>query len=443
MIRYYLILFILFTSFLHAQSDKIEQLNKIKFTFKKETEAYYSANYLLKPNLKAAFLPDSIKTDSIKTLPVNKDTTKSEQKKVLLDSTLYSKYGTLLNDDPEYTKKVPLWGPVVGVVGGNLFIAAINRYIFNEPWERIGFNSILANFRSGWEWDQDRFGVNFFQHPYSGALGFNHARSQGYSFWESAPFAFCSSLMWEQFMENTVPSYNDLINTTLTGILEGEIFYRLSSVFLDERITGFKRVLRETIAGILDPVRLFYRLTSGKYKRVTDKEIYQTEPLQASLFMGIRNINEGSEVWKGQNSGEIAFNFSYGDPLEKRIRKPFDYFKFRIGFSLGAGRKIINNILGYGIITGRNIVGPHSGILYGLFQNYDYWDNNIDQIGTLGAGLGIIHRYNFSEHSDITSHFHLGVIPMAGIKGPLADSVGERNYNYTGGFEAMLQTSMK
>src|SRR5205085_12015498 len=128
-------------------------------------------------------------------------------------------------------------------------------------------------------------------------------------------------------------------------------------------------------------------------------------------------------------------NFSYGDPLEDRNRKPFDYFKFRMGLSIGAGRKIVNNIMGYGVITGKNIVNEKSGLLYGLFQNYDYWDSDIDEIGTLGAGFGVIHRLNFSKTSDITTHIHVGIIPMAAIKVPLADRVVDRNYEYTGGLE--------
>src|SRR5205085_3002421 len=131
--------------------------------------------------------------------------------------------------DTEYVKKAPLWKPIVSVIVGNFFTAAMNRYIFNAPWERISINTIEDNFENGWEWDSDRFGVNFFQHPYSGAMAFNSARARGYNFWESVPFAFGSSLMWEQFMENSRPSYNDLINTTVTGTLMGEIFYRMSS----------------------------------------------------------------------------------------------------------------------------------------------------------------------------------------------------------------------
>ncbi|MBU4308132.1 MAG: DUF3943 domain-containing protein, partial [Acidobacteria bacterium] len=45
------------------------------------------------------------------------------------------------------------------------------------------------------------------------------------------------SLLWEYFGETTRPAYNDIINTTFSGALFGEILYRLSSNILDDRTT--------------------------------------------------------------------------------------------------------------------------------------------------------------------------------------------------------------
>jgi hypothetical protein len=386
------------------------------------------------------------KSDSIKTIPVNIDTTKKTEKKEtekkeLIDSSLYSKHGYLLNDDPKYNKKKPLWEPIASTIIGNLVLCSFNAYILNSEFCRISFQTIKNNWTNGWEWDTDKFGVNFFQHPYSGAMGYNHGRVVGYNYWESVPFAFGSSLMWEQFMENTRPSYNDLINTTISGSFLGEILYRLSSNFLDDRLTGSKRIFREVIAAVLDPARFSSRFTNGTLGRVTKKDVYQREPLQMMFAVGIKNVNSGTGFWKGKNSGEISLDFTYGDPLEDKNRKPFDYFKVRGELSIGTGAKVINNIMGYGLIIGTNVTTKKSGMLYGLFQNYDYWDSEVDELGALGFGGGIIHRLNIGKTSDITSHVHLGVVPLSGIRGPLVDSVGERNYNYAGGLEGMLQAS--
>src|SRR5205085_4906626 len=133
------------------------------------------------------------------------------------------------------------------------------------------------NLTTGWEWDNDRFGINFSGHPYTGSLYFNTARSNGYSYWTSLPFAAGGSVIWEYFGENTLPSYNDLINTTVNGAFLGEILYRMSSNILDDRTRGGERVFREIIAGIIDPMRGINRLLQGKTFRRTNKEVYQKE----------------------------------------------------------------------------------------------------------------------------------------------------------------------
>src|SRR5260221_14128233 len=84
------------------------------------------------------------KSDSLKTVPVNTDTTNKSQKEVL-DSTLYSKYGYLKDDDPQYNKKAPLWRPILGTIVGNLVTAAIDRYIFNYDFSRISLQTIKNN----------------------------------------------------------------------------------------------------------------------------------------------------------------------------------------------------------------------------------------------------------------------------------------------------------
>ena len=70
--------------------------------------------------------------------------------------------------------------------------------------------------------------------------------------------------MWEFFMENEPPSINDMLATTFGGIELGEITYRLSDLFIDNRSSGAERVGREVLAGILSPVRAFNRIIQEK-----------------------------------------------------------------------------------------------------------------------------------------------------------------------------------
>jgi hypothetical protein len=113
---------------------------------------------------------------------------------------------------------------------------AFNRYVTKEDFARISFVTIKKNFQTGFKYDSDDFKINQSSHPYHGSLFFNGARSNGYGYWESAAFTLAGSLMWECCMENTAPSVNDLVNTTLGGMTRGEIAHRLATVVRADRI---------------------------------------------------------------------------------------------------------------------------------------------------------------------------------------------------------------
>ena len=122
---------------------------------------------------------------------------------------LYNMYGDLLNDDPVYNPKYAWWIPATRVLATNVFNWALDRYVFNYEWARISTTTWKNNLKNGTEWDSDRFGVNFIGHPHTGNYYFNIARSNGYSYWGSFPFALEGSLIWEYFGENTKPSQNE------------------------------------------------------------------------------------------------------------------------------------------------------------------------------------------------------------------------------------------
>lgn len=61
-------------------------------------------------------------------------------------------------------------------------------------------------------------------------------------------------------MENEPPSYNDLVNISITGITFGEISYRVSNLIIDESSTGFERFLCELTSTVINPMHGFKRL---------------------------------------------------------------------------------------------------------------------------------------------------------------------------------------
>src|SRR5438045_7702248 len=110
----------------------------------------------------------AIKQEKVKQLS---DTIGNEPpKSALVDTTVQNKYGDLLRDDILFNRKYPQWVPLVEVAGTNAFVWAIERYGMNADFSKIGYGTWKFNLQKGWEWDTDRFGINFIGHPYSGTL---------------------------------------------------------------------------------------------------------------------------------------------------------------------------------------------------------------------------------------------------------------------------------
>ncbi len=361
-------------------------------------------------------------------------------KSKLIDAKIENKYGDLLLDDTVYNKKYPLWNPTTQTFGILFFTWSLDRFILQADYARTGISTWKYNINKGWEWDNDRFEINFIGHPYSGSLCFSAARSTGYNYYQSFGFAVGGSLLWEYFGENTRPSYNDLLNTSISGAFLGEVLYRLSSNILDDRTRGSERVFRELAAGLIDPVRGFNRLFQGKSFRTTNKEVYEKEPINISIYAGIKRVNDQSIFSNAASNAMINFQFDYGNPFEDRSRKPFDFFKLRADLNFGAGRRLVDNILGDGILFGKNLNVGNMAMLIGGFQFYDYWDNSEFELGTIGFGGGIITKLPLSSTINLYTRAHLAFVPIAGNNtrfGP--DTSQFRDYNYGDGLEGKLE----
>jgi len=426
-IVYTLVFFVLFSTLYQAQFkpafDKKISLNQNTWLSRQISKSEINRYSDLASNPNKTSFPNNINTS-------------------LTDTMKYNMYGDLLNDNPLYNKKSSLGMLALRVTLSNFTTFLFDRYILNYDFSRVGFNSWKHNIKTGWEWDQDRFGMNYFFHPFSGAMFFNTARVNGYSFFESVPFAFLGSLEWEYFGENTLPSYNDIINTPISGAFYGEILYRLGSNILDDQTTGADRFSREMAVAIITPTRFFNRLLHGELTRSTPEEVYQKEPLNITLSVGYHKINEGTPIRIGMSSLNFNFLFDYGNPFEKRSRKPFDYFKLRTNFNFGVGRKIIENVTGDGILFGSNVQTGNFEMLTGLFQNMDFYDNKTFELGTMAFGPGIISMLKMSGGSSLYTNFHIDIMPFGALSnrfGP--DTTQVRDYDYAGGAEAKLESN--
>src|ERR1051326_4208975 len=358
---------------------------------------------------------------------------------------IHNVYGDLLNDDPQYNRRYKWYIPATRVITTDVLNWATAKYIFNYNWPATSISDWKNNIKRGWEWDADKFGVNFIGHPHSGNYYFNVARSNGYSFWGSLPFAIEGSLIWEYFGENTRPSINDVINTPISGMLLGEMVYRISSNILDDRTRGAERIWREIFAGIINPPRALNRLTQGKMFRVITKEVYQKEPLNVTFFAGVHKVNNkvgrDNLFGTGTNNAIVHLQLDYGDPFETRHRKPFDLFRLRVELGYGADVHLIDNVNGYGILFGKNI--KENRLLGGVFQHFDYWRNNIFEVGSLGYGGGLISKIHLKRHSNIYSSIHVAIVPLAGNNTQFGPDTSEfRHYNFGGGMEGKMEETL-
>jgi hypothetical protein len=191
-------------------------------------------------------------------------------------------------------------------------------------------------------------------------------------------------------------------------------------------------------------MRGFNRLIQGKSFRRTNKEVYEKEPLNISFYGGVRRVNETSNEIFGKGSYSAMFNaqFDYGNPFELRSRKPFDFFKLRVDLNFGVGRKFLDNVLGYGILVGKNYQLGKMALLIGGYQYYDYWDNKAFELGTIGFGGGVICKLPISKTSNLYTKLHVVIAPFGGNATKVRSDTSQfRDYNFVGGIETKFETT--
>jgi hypothetical protein len=331
--------------------------------------------------------------------------------------------------------------PVGEVMLINIGLSLFNNYVTKSSFAQISFKSVRHNLDTGFVWDDDMFVTNQFGHPYHGGLFFNTARSSGYSFWESIPFSFGGSLMWEMFMEEDPPQANDLIQTTIGGVMVGEMTYRLSSLILDESTSGGNRIFREIVATILNPVRGFNRLIRGEMARTTPRNVNDVFPVYSRLNLGYAGINPNEQVNFEKSHIMLEYILTYGNTFDG-IVNPFDFFRLRLGLDARKGDKPSSWVYAYGLLYGKNLTKrADSRFIFGAFHDYDFFYNQLYRLGTQSIGLGLIYispvqnkwKTNIVLHSNFIA---LGAINSIYSRGPY------RDYDYGIGNKTMLEASL-
>lgn len=315
-----------------------------------------------------------------------------------------------------YFKKSNILIPISEVIGINLGLCTFNNYVSKEPFAKISFKSIADNFKTGFVWDNDFFVTNQFAHPYHGSLYFNSARSSGYTFWESVPFTFGGSFMWETTMETDPPQTNDLINTTMGGIMLGEISHRLSSLVLDESTYGFNRVSREILATLIDIPRGFNRLLRGDINRHTRRNVNDVFPINSRFSFGYANVDRKKKYNINKDNALAELVFIYKKDLNSESFKPFEIFRLKLGIDAKTGEEPSSWVDVYGILYGKNLARiKDKALILGVFQDFDFFNNSIYNLGAQSAGLGLIVNVPISRHFSFSANVHNNFIALAAL----------------------------
>jgi hypothetical protein len=325
------------------------------------------------------------------------------------------------------------WLAALETVASNVLTWASDRYLFNEPYSHISPRTWMANLEAGFGFDSDPFATNFLAHPLHGSVYFNTARSLGMSFFESIPYTFGGSVLWEEFGETTRPSIDDLILTTTAGICIGESLFRLSSQILDDTASGKERFWRELAAAIVDPVRGLNRLFFGDWKRVASTNGQLREPIHGSVAVSEKLVMGNSGASNPASSVGIEFDAVYGQSSDKVVsRSPFDLIVLSAEVRY-RDSKVYGFANAYALWIGKQSFNKEGQRhLLGLFQHYDYMKIELFHMGGTSLTGGLISMFPLGNKFELNTSMQVGPF-VFGASDNRYTQIAQRDYNYGSG----------
>ena len=296
--------------------------------------------------------------------------------------------------------KKNFWLAAGEVLGLNFGMWLVERYVLDKSWSFLSPDSWKDNLKTGLVYDHhDNFPTNMTLHPFNGALYYNAARTNGFNFWESTLFATAGSLMWEFFGETEAASTNDVLTTSLGGAVPGEVFYRLSTMLLDNTASGGSRLWREIGAAILNPVGGFNRLVRGEMaKDFPNPDDRMPASFSAEVYAGYQRLNDGPPaVVLFPNQGLLGVSIRYGDPFSGENVKPFDSFEALLEIypssnDVGSRWWERGLLASWGISS--SAAAEHR---LGLFMGYEYTNNQSEIFSAQSFSVDLLSRFPLSR----------------------------------------------
>ena len=350
------------------------------------------------------------------------------------------------------------WQAAAEATAINVGVQLFDRYAINSDFAQTTLRTLKRNFTDGMVWDNDFFITNLFAHPYHGNLYFNAARTNGLSFWESAPYALGGSLMWEFLGETEPPAINDVIATSCGGMAIGEMTHRLSLTVLDDRDHGFSRFLREAAATIANPIQGLHRIISGDAWRVRHDHYryhdFKKTPVDASFSVGWRYLADDGALFRGIHAPYVNMTLAYGTSVDGEHHKiPYDFFDIESNMAFGGGQPLVNSLQIVGrlwstpILDKRDMAGE-----FGIYQHFNYYDAKPIEDGSEltpyriseAAGFGpgfILSLPQTGGLSKLEQRIFVSGILLGGTKSDYFNII-ERDYNMGSGFSIKSKTQL-
>jgi len=319
-----------------------------------------------------------------------------------------------------------------------------NHFARDAVWADVSFTTIKNNLSYPWQWDDNAFVNNQFSHPYHGSLYFNSARTNGYSFWQSVPWPFVGSLMWETMGEAWAPAPNDFVNTSLGGIALGETLYRLSSLVLDNTATGSERTWREIGGFAIDPLRGFNRLIRGESGKVSaNPPDWRPSRVLAALDLGYRNTTTAfsfDSISNGVSQWDAQFTLGYGDPVKDLGGKPFSYIalKAELAGPADSGSHLLGQLSARGSLAAWPVSSDrHHQIA--LSMAYDYFSNPAVTYGGQSIQAGLVSVFGAPGSKWFAqTNVLLNVVVLGATQSDYYQTIEGRNYDYGPGLGSLI-----
>ena len=205
------------------------------------------------------------------------------------------------------------------VLLNNLIVNAYGRMVMKADYAKIDIDTMWDNITHAWVWDQDRFLMNQLGHPLQGSFYHVAARANGMNYYEGLGLSLTGSFLWEELMENSRPSLNDVVTTPIAGSILGEIFHRLYCEVLNKN---------QFLAFFVSPQDGFNFFITGERPVAPNDHISDI-----SLYFG-GGVSGGkisnSELLSSKNNIVPSFGggmrLIYGEPYRKSFTEPFSQF---------------------------------------------------------------------------------------------------------------------